>query len=120
MSSPTPNTKMSTRAITALSDLAIAVADYETAWRLSIDDRSDVPQDFMRSAHAEQKRARDILIEEFGDPQVVHAIEGALVISAARPEGIRPPDHRQADSSFASRGEARKFVSNTIDDFGIV
>jgi hypothetical protein len=107
-----------------LAKLALATADYESAWRASTAASSTfackTEQGQMSDAYARQVAAREALLEAEIDPQLGCAIEAALVLAAARTSGVRLAPHRNRDSSFANDSRAAKFINETIAEGGIV
>jgi hypothetical protein len=127
MPATTKGTPLTTRNNTfiqrALADLAVATAEYESAWRANLDHdinpvarrRNDTQ---MKRAATDQCTSRDALIN-LGIPAMqVHAIEAALVIAAAQPTGVRTPEHY--DAKLSTSAGAFRFVYETVRDGGIV
>jgi hypothetical protein len=102
----------------ALARLATATADYETAWRRQVA-REHGAFDDMYGARRAQEAARDTLIGVGLDPKLVFALEGALVVAAARPKGDRPKEHRDGDA-HGQYPDVAQFLRETMDAGGIV
>lgn len=105
--------------LAALTDLAYATSDYETAWRahfnLYTDDREKCKK-IMASAHDHQRDARTRLGPLLGDASASYAIEAALVLATARVNGARPVQHRDHLRSVESGVE---FLKETVREGGI-
>jgi hypothetical protein len=111
--------------------LTAATADYETAWRASID--ADAPArrtaaQGMKEAATVQRIARDALIDALADEiggsnarPLVYAIEATLVVAAARPEGTRPSGYREEHTSTGGSADSvMRFIKETVREEGIV
>jgi hypothetical protein len=127
--------------ITSLSALAAATADYESAWRASVAAKPSLVFDHstrrhvstpeaveanhrMASAAAVQRAHREALIEQGYEREFVYALEAALVIASARPEGERPAEYRQNDEDaggvHAGPVQCIQFMREVITQGGIV
>jgi hypothetical protein len=105
--------------LAALTSLAYATSDYETAWRahlnLYTEDRVLCEQ-AMEVAHVHQRDARTRLRTLLGDMTEAYAIEAALVLATARVNGARPTQHRDHLRTAASGVE---FLKETVREGGV-
>jgi hypothetical protein len=112
------------RVVRCLAQLAAATSDYESSWRTAVTAEDAVTRREAYSAltgHAsEQVSARNTLIRDGIPANLVHAIEGALVVAAARVDGDRPAKHRDGAPHFATTPDVAGFIHETIREGGIV
>jgi hypothetical protein len=111
------------RVVRCLAQLAAATSEYEGSWRTLVTTDDAVTRRAATSAlteHAsEQLSARNTLIRDGIPANLVHAIEGALVVAAARVDGTRPAAHRDG-APYGATPDVARFIHDTIREGGIV